>query len=378
MGFKDFAGRMIGLSSLTADATQLGQIESPWAGTPAGEFTLEQLYKMTDHIRVNERRASQLSVIGAGARIVGSTIGRMPLYTNLKATGKRAPLQPSLLAQPERGVPRSTSMRKLARALYYHPATWWLVTERDSYGWPAFVKFVPQADAETDADGRLVKAFGKPVKPADVIDFVNPDGGVLFAGENIIRRSVVVERAAAFAEGNPVPTINLEWTGGDQSDEVIDRTIERWRQAREKGGIGFTGKGLKAVPLGIQPEQLLIDARKTLQLEQARLAGMPAWVVDVELAGTSMNYTNNASRWRDLLNLSTIADLSTIIKDRLSLGDVTATTQQVEFDTDQFTRDDQSTRFTNYKTGKDGGFITNEQIAEWEGWETPAPEGSNQ
>lgn len=376
MGFKDFVGRTLGISPLTAEAAQLAQLESPWAGTPAGEFTLDQLYKMTDHIRVNERRASQLSVVGDADRIVSSTIGRMPLYTSLKATGKRAPLQPTLLDQPERGVARSTTLNKTARAIFYHPVTWWLVTERDFYGWPTFVQFVEQADAETDDNGRLVKVKGKTVNPADVIDFPNPTGGILRRGENIIRRSVVVERAAAFAEGNPVPTINLEWQGGDLSDEAIDRTIDRWREARENGGISFTSKGLKAVPLGIQPEQLLIDARKTLQIEQARLAGMPAWALDVELAGTTLNYSNNASRWRDLLNLSTIADVSTIIKDRLSLADVTPITQRVEFDTDQFTRDDQSTRFTNYKTGKDGGFITNEQIAEWEGWDTPAPEGS--
>lgn len=374
VGFKDFVSRTLGLDGIAAEVVQA---ESPWASSPAGEFTLDQLFKMTDHIRVTERRASQLSVVGAGGRIVGSTIGRMPLVTTLKATGKRAPLQPGLLAQPERGVPRSTSMRKLARALYYHPATWWLVTERDSYKWPTYVRHVPQHEAITDEAGRLVRAFGQPVKPEDVIDFVNPDGGVLLAGENIIRRSVVVERAAAFAESNPVPTINLEWEGGDLADDVIDRTISRWRAAREQGGISFTSKGLKAVPLGIQPEQLLIDARKTLQIEQARLAGMPAWALDVELAGTTLNYSNNASRWRDLLNLSTIADISTIISDRLSLADVTPITQTVEFDTDRFTRDDQSTRFTNYKTGKDGGFVTNEQIAEWEGWDKPAPEGSN-
>lgn len=374
VGFKDFIGRAVGLGI----ASDVAQAESPWASSPAGEFTLDQLYKMTDFVRVNERRASQLSVVGNSARIVGSTIGRMPLYSCYDANGKRVPLQPSLLRQPERGVARSTTLRKTAKAVYYHPATWWLVTERDYYGWPMFVRHVPQHEAITDDDGRLVKAFGKDVRPQDVIDFVNPDGGLLHTGENIIRRSVVIERAAAFAEANPVPSINLEWTGQDQDDAVIDRTIQRWREAREKGGIGFTGKGLKATPMGVQPEQLLIDGRKTLQLEQARLAGIPAWALDVELAGTSLNYSNNASRWRDLLNLSSIADISTIIKDRLSLPDVTAATQRVEFDTDQFTRDDQTTRFGNYKTGKDGGFITNEWIAEQEGWDTPAPEGSKE
>ena len=341
--------------------TEVAQVESPWASTPAGEFTLDQLFKMTDYIRVTERRASQLSVIGDADRIVASTI------------------QPSLLAQPERGVPRETTLDKTASAIFYHPVTWWLVTERDYYGWPTFVKFVPQQDAEMDDDGRLVRAFGNKVDPRDVIDFVNPKGGILRRGEHIIRRSVVIERAAAFAEANPVPSINLEWTGGDLADEVIDKTIERWRQAREKGGIGFTGKGLKATPMGVQPEQLLIDARKKAEGEQARLAGMPAWAVDVELAGTSLNYSNNASRWRDLLNLSAIADVQSVIRGRLSLPDVTPATQRVEFDTDQFTRDDIKTRFETYEIGKRNGFVTNEWIAEQEGWDAPAPEeGNNQ
>jgi hypothetical protein len=353
-------------------AAEVTNPESPWASSPIGQFTLENLYKLGDNIHITQRRASRLSVVSRGAGITSGTIGRMPLYT-FDSAGIRLPVQPSLLRQPERGVPRSTTLRRTARAAFYHPATWWLVTERDFYGWPTFVRYVPQSEASTDSDGRLIRAFGQPVEPKDVIDFVNPDGGLLHRGEDIIRRSIVVERAASHAESNPVPSIDLHNDGPDLTNTQIDEFIQRWKDSRANGGIGYTSKTLKATPLGQPVEQLLIDARKTLQLEQARLTDMPAWAVDVEMAGTSLNYNNNASRWRDLLNLSAIANLQTIIADRLSLGDVTPQTQTVAFDTDQFTRDDMTTRFTAYKLGKDGDFITNEQIAEWEGWATPAP-----
>ncbi|WP_130505074.1 phage portal protein [Microterricola gilva] len=350
--------------------------ESPWATSPIGQFTLDNLYKLGEHIRVTEPRARQLSVISRAEGITTGTIQRMPLFTANRATGIRLPAQPSLLVQPERGIPRSTTLRRTARAIFYHPATWWHVTERDAYGWPTFVRYVPQHEARTDDAGRLINAFGKDVNQDDVIDFVNPDGGLLVRGAETIRRSILVDRAAAHAESNPVPSIDLHNDGPDLETTEIDALITRWREARENGGIGYTSKTLKATPLGQPVEQLLIDARKKLELEQARHAGMPAWAVDVELAGTSLNYSNNASRWRDLLNLSAIADVSTIITDRLSLGDVTPATQTVGFDTDQFTRDDMTTRFTAYKLGKDGGFVTNDQIATWEGWASPAPEGS--
>lgn len=374
MSFRTRLAAALGFGGLAAE---VAQPESPWATSPAGQFTLDSLYQLGANIRVTEERARRLSVVGRAARIVGGTIQRMPLYATSSA-GVRLPLQPSLLIQPERGVPRSTTLKRTARALFFHRATWWVVTERDFYGWPMYVRYVPQADARTDDQGRLIEAFGKPVDPKDVIDFVNPDGGVLYEGDDIIRRSILVERAASHAEQNPVPSIDLHNAGADLPDEEIDKLIERWRTAREKGGIGYTSKTVEAKPLGVQPEQLLINARKTLQLDQARLSDMPAWAVDVELAGTSLNYSNNASRWRDLLNLSAVSNIATIIADRLALPDVTPRTQGVAFDTDQFTRDDMKTRFETYEIGKRADFIDNAQIAEWEGWPAPAAEGNAQ
>lgn len=372
-GIFDGIRRTLGIASTTDDP----QAGSPWAPAPIGTVDLENLYRLSDQINVTEALAAQLSVVGRSAGNVAETIARMPLRTVDRKTLKPIAAQPSLLWQPERGVPRSTTLHRTANALFYHPATWWLVTERDYYRWPMFVRYVPRSEAVLDDKGRLVRAFGQDVKPEDVIDFVNPNGGILHRGKKTIRRSIIVERAAEHAESNPVPSIDLHNTGPDLEKDKVDELIERWRQAREKGGIGYTSKTLEAKVLGQQPEQLLIDARKKLELEQARHAGMPAWAVDVELGGTSLNYQNNASRWRDLLNLSSIAHVQTIIADRLSLGDVTPATQAVVFDPDQFTRDDMTTRFTAYKTAKDGGFITNEQIAEWEGWAQAAPEGSS-
>lgn len=86
------------------------------------------------------------------------------------------------------------------------------------------------------------------------------------------------------------------------------------------------------------------------------------------LEGSTLSYENRASRNWELLDLG-LSPMMTSITSRLSMGDVTPHGWQVEFNTDQLTRDDMKTRFETYKIGVDGNFVTPEQIAAWEGWE---------
>lgn len=349
--------------------------ESPWAGDPIGQFTLEQLYKLVgDRIIVTRDRAMKLSVISKARRTITGTINRLPLFTVDAATGIRTDRQPSLLRQPERGLALSETLMWTTDALMFQPTTWWLVTERDYYGWPMFVRWVPRHEARLDSSGKLIGAFGQPVTDdKDVIEFRSPDGGLLLNADDTIRRAILLLRAASHAEQNPVPSIDLHNTGEDLDDTEIDKMIERWVTARSKHGVGYTSKGLEVNALGQNVEQLLIDGRKAIDLELVRHTGLPAWAADAPIEGTALNYNNVASRRREILDIA-CSPYMTVIQDRLSLGDVTPGTQRVIFDADQFTRDDLKTRFETYKLGRDGGFVTNAWIAEQEGWQDAAPE----
>jgi hypothetical protein len=245
---------------------------------------------------------------------------------------------------------------------------------RDVYNWPTQARHVLEPDIERDGDGNLVKAWGRPVAPRDVIRFDSPiAGGLLTHGRKAIQRATVVARAAAVAEDNPVPSFELHNEGaeiqGEDAEQKIDQMLERWMRGRRKYGVGYTSKGIKATAHGQRLEQLLIEGQKRADLMLVRKMSAPAWVADVAVDGSSITYNSRASRNWELIDLLCAPFMSAIV-DRLSLGDVTPRGWLTKFDTDDLTKPDQKTRFETYEIGKRAGFVTNDQINAWEGWTT--------
>lgn len=370
MGKRTWYGRLAKLAGFELAATAVSS-PATWASTSSLEMhTLAELFGIADGITVTRDRAMRIPTIAKGRRVVAGTIGRMSLVTTKRS--RRTPFDMPLLIQPERDRPLSATLTWTVDALMFYPRTWWIVQERDAAGWPRWVKWLDWADAELDRDGRLVKAWGNPVLARDVITFEGIDGGLLHDGRETIQRVIAINKAAALAEANPVPSVDLHWDGEDIEDTKIDSLIQRWVEARKSHGVGYSSKGLKVNALGIQPEQLLIDGRRALLAELVRQIGMPAWAADVAIEGMSQTYQNRASRNWELIDLA-CAPIMSAIAGRLSMPDVTPQGWVTTFATDELTRDDMKTRFETYRIGLgsktgDLAFITQEQIADWEGW----------
>jgi len=360
--------RALGYSPLTLEAAVMTGYATPYSTGTLEQMTLDDLFGIADHITVNRAKAMTLAPVAKGRRVIAGNIGRLSLVTT--KDGLPAPTQMSLLAQPERDRPLAATLTWTADALMFYPRTWWVVMERDFYGWPAWVKVLPQEDAELDLEGHLVKAWGQPLSSYQgVIQFDGVDAGLLIDGADTIRRALIINRAASLAEDNPVPALDIHNDGEDLTKDEIDTLLDSWQAARRRRGVGYSSRSVKVTPLGLPTEQLLIEGRKAITLELSRHMGLPAWAVDAEVAGASMTYTNRASRNWELLDLGLAAPM-TAISSRLSMGDVTPRGWAVEFNHDQLTRDDMKTRFETYKIGRDGGFITQAQIDAWEGWAT--------
>jgi hypothetical protein len=351
-------------------------LSSPWSNTDdLTRWTLDDLFGIDlTGVQVNRARAMRVATVAKARNVIASTVGRLPMYT--AKDGRRAAVQNPLLARAERGVPFSTTMTWTIDALMFYPCTWWHVTERDAAGWPLWVEWIDRSRATLDTTGRLSAIDNKAVDPKNVIRFDSPLGtGLLDIARDTIARAITINKSASHAEENPIPSIDLHHIDGNASltEEEIAKLVDGWRKARIRGGIGYTPKSIEARALGIQPEQLLIDARKQIQLELIRHLNFPAWAADVELGGSSLNYSNRASRNAELIDLACAPYISAI-RDRLSMPDVTPRGWRVLFDTDELTRDDLKTRFETYSLGRKAGFLTNQQIADWEGWDTVPPE----
>ena len=211
------------------------------------------------------------------------------------------------------------------------------------------MKLLDQSDAMVD-DGRLTHAWGRPVEPADVIQFNSVDGGLLHDARETLQRALILVQAASLAESNPVPGLDIHNDGEELDRAEIEELLTSWQAARKQRGVGYSASPSRSTHSGHSVENLLIEGRKQIDVELVRHCGIPAWAADVAVEGASLNYQNRASRNWELIDLA-LSPYMNVLTSRLAMPDVTPRGWTVQLVIDDLVRDDQATRFANYKTG---------------------------
>lgn len=341
---------------------------SPWSdGGHLENVTFDMLYGIGVSGSVGRSAALGVATVAAGRDVLTGRLSRCPLV-ELDSNGQPSATQPALLLQPEAGRPRSQTMIWTFDAMFFHGRSFWEVTEREATGFPKRVRLVPEDQAETNDQGQMVKAFGADVEPRNSMRIDGPHEGLLNRGADTIRRAIRLNRAAAKAENNPVPSVDIHNDGEDLSKDEIDQLLGRWIKAREATGVGYSSKQVKVNTLGQAAEQLMIDGRKAITLELLRHMGAASnpEIAAAAAEGTSLTYTNKASREAALID-NYLRPYMTALEDRLSMDDVRPHGRKVRISTDELTREDTATRYGNYKAGKELEIITTDDIKKAEG-----------
>lgn len=360
-----FISSALGLSGLSAAQDVL---RSPWSDSSHLEaVTFDLQYGINARGKVSRESAIGCATVSGVRDVIAGRIFRLPLI-EYGTDGQPSNKQPSYLTQPERGRPRSQTILWTVDELIFHGRAFWEVTDRTAEGRPAWFRLVPDAQAETNADGQLIRAFGQDVTPRDAVRIDGPHEGLLTRGAGTIRRAIRLDRAAARAENNPVPSIDLHNEGPELDAKQIEELISSWNRARETSGVGYSSKALKVNALGQVGEQLMIEGRRAITLELLRHmgAGSNPEIAAAAADGSTLNYTNKASREQALID-NVLALYMTAIEDRLSLDDISAHGRQVKFNTDVLTREDTKTRYETYKLGKELELLTTDDIKRAEG-----------
>ncbi len=373
MGFLENALSRIGLMPkphVMASATGIPYVSRFSQDNHLAHITLEDwLGVLPEHVAVTRDSAMRVDAVAASRHAIAGTAGRLPLH--LEQNGVRAPHQPRVLSQLERGVPVATTLTNLYDALYFYPCSWLVVRDRDSYNWPRWYEWIDRNRADLDDDGNLAKVDGEAVRPEDVKRFDSPLGaGFLHNARRTVQRAIALDISAALAEDNPVPTVELHnETGIELSPDEREKLLTDWSASRRKRGVAYTPKGLKVIAHGQAPEQLLIDGRRAIALGVVRQSNLPAWAASTAVEGATMTYDNRSLRNWELIDL-TLAAYFTAVAGRFSMDDMTPRGSIVKVTSDELTQPDQKTRFETYGIGKKNGFIDNAWIAAQEGWET--------
>lgn len=346
-------------------------LESPWADNSHLEtLTLANLYGLTpESLPVNRSSAMAIASLAKGRKTIVDSIARMPL----KAVRGGTPLsaQPALLTQLDTGITNFNTLSAIVDSMLFYGRAFLLITEKTFDGRPLHVKYIPESQLETK-DGALVKAFGKNVSPDSYIPIYANHSGLLDYGKDVIREAQEIELAAREAGASPVPSIVLKQKEGTNlTQEEAAALVAGWSANRRKrgGSVSLANKAIDVESMGAHSENLLIDARNYAALQVARALGLPAWSVDASVQGASLNYSNQASRNRELIDSLTGYMLA--IEQTLSMYLPHGT--EVKFDTSELLKEDTKGRFENYEIALRAGFLTKDEVRARENLE-PLPD----
>ncbi len=346
---------------------QHGNGISSWERTPdvLTKLTIEDLYGL-DVSGIADLSRSEAMAISAVAKIrnrITAKIGGFPL----QAMNGIQPYSysPKWVDNLEPGRARFVSMAWIVDSLIFYGSAYLQVTERSSSSnAPQYFRFVPIWKAKTDSDGKLVEAFGQPVKPGEWLRIDAHHEGLLKYGQEVLKRAALIENAASRAAENPVPSIELHQTSGHPMDDVaIDMLVARWAAARngKHGGVAYTNSSIETKTHGQAAEQLLIAGRNLAAIDVARSMGAPAWSIDATVSGSSVTYGNVAARSRELVE-DTLQPYMDAITGRLSLDDVLPRGVWLKIDPANLLREDYSQRMTGHKAAFDIGLYDTEDI----------------
>lgn len=166
-----------------------------------------------------------------------------------------------------------------------------------------------------------------------------------------------------------VLTTNLTLSA-DQANEIT----ERWHEKQSERKVAVLGSGANYAQIELSPKDaLMTDVASQSVQAMARLFGIPARLLVTGVDGTSLTYANLSDEektfWRHTLSAYTDP-----IEDGLS--NLLPRGTSVEFDFDKLFKADTSTRYANYATGIQAGFLTPEYVQAKEGIDVQSTNGN--
>lgn len=333
-------------------------------------LTLAELYGVApSELPVTRASAMAVASVYKARSIITNNVARMPIVA--MKNGVPLATQPAMLTQLQAGVPNFVTVSWIVDGLMFFGRAYLLIEARGFDGRPSNLRFAPEWEIEVK-DGILIRAFGKPVARGNYVRIDFNSEGFLSYGKEVLREAIEIERVAREAGANPVPSLVLKAReGADLTQAQVTELLAQWNAARRKkyGSVGYLNKAVDLESVGQQAENLLIDGRNQASLQVARALGLPAWAVDANVQGQSLNYSNAASRNREILDALTpyIETIEGYLSLWLPLG------TQAKFDTAELLRQDTKGRYEEYEIAIRAGFMLPEEARSREHMD-PLPE----
>jgi HK97 family phage portal protein len=322
---------------------------------------------------VTRREALSVPACARAKNIIVGTAASLELHVKRKFDDSRVEPTPTIISQPDKNMPTAVVYGMTAENLLFHGVAYWQIKEIDpSTGRPSQIRWIdaPRVSQVLDSTGEIVIGYQLEAQRlpdngiGSLIQFtgIDPDG-VLNRGGRTLRTAAALERAVFNYAETPTPSVVLKANVPMDSNKAT-AILTAWKQARQTKGTAFLSDNVDMQSVGFNAADLqLTEAREYLAKEIARLMNIPAYYLDA--ATNSMTYSNVTAERRALLDFS-LRPLLTAIEQRLSMDDVTVSTQYVEYDLDDFLRGNPLERADVYSKLIPLGVLTVEEAREEE------------
>ena len=305
-----------------------------------GSFNTNSAYGYNG-IGIDRNFALQVASVARCRNLIAGVIASIDLSLYKKSTGEKLG-SPVWLEQPDIRQPRSLTISATVDSLIFYSVAYWRVTSLyaddgrpSGFEWVANnrVTFTTnQYGTEVKdyfVDGQLVPMGGI----GSLVTFQSLIPGVLQTASTTIRAAYDIQKASAVSAATPMPTGILKNNGADLPETQIQGLLAAFKSARQNRSTAYLTSTLEYVPTSFSPKDMTYnESSQYLSTEIARAMNVPAYMISSDM-NNSMTYQNILDGRKEFVAYSLQPYISAI-EDRLSMNDITNSSNQVRFAVD--------------------------------------------
>jgi phage portal protein BeeE len=293
-------------------------------------------------------RAVSVPTINRARDLMASVIGCMPLrmYNEIWNGNEmeKMPLAPrTWLRRPDPTVPYQFIMSWTFDDLLFFGRAFWYITSRTADGYPATFTRLPAGSITTTdmvgpvwfAPSQQVFFNGGQLDPKDLVQFLSPAQGLIYAAPGAVETALKLEAARNRNASSAIPAGVLRQKGGEplSAQELADLAAA-FNAARATNQTAALNEFLDYQETATSPDKmLLIESSQYQALEAARLANVPPYLVGVATGAYSYQSAQQARADLYIFGVKLYAEA---IAQTLSMNNVLPNGTYVEFDAESY------------------------------------------
>ena len=292
-------------------------------------------------VGIDRNFALQVASVARCRNLVAGVISSIDLALYKKSTGEKLG-SPVWLEQPDQRQPRSVTISATVDSLMFYAVAYWRVTSLYADdGRPSGFEWVAnnRVTYTTNQYGTEVKDYfidGQLVPMGGIgslVTFQSLLPGVLQSAGTTIKAAWDIQRASAVSAATPMATTILKNNGADLPETQIQGILAGWNSARKNRSTAYLTSTLSAENIGFSPKDMMYtEASQYLATEISRAMNVPSYLISADM-NNSMTYQNILDGRKEFVAYSLQPYISAI-EDRLSMNDITNSSNQVRFAVD--------------------------------------------